>query len=235
MRPFSEIVADYRESGSARLGNWGTFMSRFEVGRPRVAVKLCLFNDPPHWSLQFFGLWIRLGAARREPHEMMESWGFSAHSDMGLHLNWGRHCKIFNWPWMYDHCRTEVMLRDGSFVPYEMFPRLAKGEPFRTNPEPENRYRETFRYRYDLKSGEVQERVATVTVERREWCWRARPFRWLRWPKMVRTSIDVRFSDEVGERAGSWKGGCTGCGYDMKPGETPEQCLRRMEAERRFT
>lgn len=25
------------------------------------------------------------------------------------------------------------------------------------------------------------------------------------------------------------------CGYDLKPGETPLQCLRRMQSERRFT
>lgn len=30
------------------------------------------------------------------------------------------------------------------------------------------------------------------------------------------------------------KGGCTGCGYDIKPGETPLECLQRMERERKF-
>ncbi len=34
--------------------------------------------------------------------------------------------------------------------------------------------------------------------------------------------------------AGSWKGGVLGCGYEMKPGETPKQTLRRMERERVF-
>lgn len=90
---------------------------------------------------------------------------------------------------------------------------------------------EAYPYRYTLKSGEVQERRATVHVERREW--RAR---W--WPLIPRrkscTSISVDFDDEVGEGTGSWKGGTTGCGYDMLDHETPLDCLRRMESERRF-
>jgi hypothetical protein len=83
-----------------------------------------------------------------------------------------------------------------------------------------------------LKSGEVQHRTATVFIERMEW--RPRIMRWQSLIRKVRTSIDVRFSDEVGERSGEWKGGCTGCGYELLPGENMEQCLRRMECERIF-
>ena len=32
----------------------------------------------------------------------------------------------------------------------------------------------------------------------------------------------------------SWKGGCTGCSYDMIEGETIKACLGRMERERKF-
>ena len=35
-------------------------------------------------------------------------------------------------------------------------------------------------------------------------------------------------SDEVGEETGSWKGGTIGCGYNLKPGETAEECFDRM-------
>jgi len=83
-------------------------------------------------------------------------------------------------------------------------------------------------YTYVLKSGKVQKRIATIYEETRTW---TRPW----FPhKMVRKTIDIEFNDEVGERSGSWKGGCTGCGYDMLPGETGLQTLRRMEAEREF-
>lgn len=87
---------------------------------------------------------------------------------------------------------------------------------------------ETHPFRYVLVRGVVQERRATIQVERRTW---TRP--WLPW-KQVSTYIDVSFNDEVGERSGSWKGGTIGCSYDMKPGETPLDTLRRMERERKF-
>lgn len=85
-----------------------------------------------------------------------------------------------------------------------------------------------YSYQYERESGEIQKREATIHQETRIW----RRF-WIPWQKVVR-SINVEFSDEVGERTGSWKGGTTGCGYQMLPHETPLECLRRMERERRF-
>lgn len=87
---------------------------------------------------------------------------------------------------------------------------------------------ETHPYAYLLNSGVVQRRTATIKHERRMWT------RWWLPSRRVSNSIDVTFSDEVGERSGSWKGGCIGCSYTMKPGETPLQTLRRMELEREF-
>jgi len=86
----------------------------------------------------------------------------------------------------------------------------------------------SYSYRYELESGEIQERTATITKESRIWT-RA----WIPWKKVTR-SINVEFSGEVGEGTGSWKGGTTGCSYSMLPNETPLECLRRMERERRF-
>lgn len=83
-------------------------------------------------------------------------------------------------------------------------------------------------YTYTLRSGEVQHRTATIKAERRLW---ARP--WLPAEREERY-IDVEFSGEVGERSGTWKGGTIGCGFDMLPGETPLDALRRMEATRKF-
>jgi hypothetical protein len=41
-------------------------------------------------------------------------------------------------------------------------------------------------------------------------------------------------SKECGERKGSWKGGTLGCSYELLPNETPLDCLKRMEKERKF-
>lgn len=86
----------------------------------------------------------------------------------------------------------------------------------------------TYNYTYERESGEIQTCKATIVQERREW---TRP--WIPW-RMVKRSIKVDFDKEIGEGTGSWKGGTVGCYYDMKPGETRLECLRRMERERRF-
>lgn len=87
---------------------------------------------------------------------------------------------------------------------------------------------ETHPYTYTLRSGEKQLRTATIQKESRSWS------RFWLPSKITRTSIDVKFSDEVGERSGSWKGGVLGCSYEVLPNELPLEALRRMERERKF-
>lgn len=93
-----------------------------------------------------------------------------------------------------------------------------------------NAMSESHPYVYTLKDGTVQKRIATVTKEKRKW-----HRKWFPFLKMERVSIDVEFDDEVGEGTGSWKGGVIGCGYDVVPGETMLNALRRMEKERVFS
>lgn len=188
----------------------------------KCSAALCLFEDG--WSFDLFGLFLPLPfRVTREPHEIMESWGFSF-VERTIHFNWGRHTKIFRFPWDWEHLKCEVQRPDGSWVPYVA--------SYESDTEPDGRWEESYPYQYLLKSGEVQERTATVYIERREWRWRW--LMWCPWPAIKRQSVDITFDDEVGERTGSWKGGTIGCGYEMKPGETALQTLRRMEREREF-
>jgi len=90
------------------------------------------------------------------------------------------------------------------------------------------------RYKYVCRDGTIQDDIiATYSVEEREWRWKA--LRWLPWPRKVSRCISVEFDKEVGEERGSWKGGTIGCGYEMRVGETPDECLYRMQRERRFS
>jgi hypothetical protein len=88
---------------------------------------------------------------------------------------------------------------------------------------------EKHQYLHITDRGEDQMATATIHVDRMAW-----GYRWLPFPFKVRTYIDVMFDREMGNRAGSWKGGTIGCSYEMKPGETPLDTLRRMEADRSF-
>ena len=191
------------------------------------SLSLNLFDDPPHYSLHIRFLWpnifLRLPfRARREPSDTMESWGFRIFL-RDTHLNWGARTKIVHHPWDWVHVLHEVQREDGSWVS----PRAEYSPPYS-----DGRAVGEFFYSYRLKSGEYQNRVATVYCERREWRWRW--LMWAAWPRRRSQCISVNFDDEVGERTGSWKGGCLGCGYEMLPGETAEQTLRRMERDRKF-
>lgn len=121
---------------------------------------------------------------------------------------------VFDGHWIQNRNREWVLMND-----------FDKPWYFREN----YAYSETHPYTYVLKSGEVQNRTATCTIEKRKW-----HRKWVPFLTMTRQVIDIAFDDEVGERSGSWKGGCTGCSYDMIEGETIKVCLGRMERERKF-
>lgn len=208
---------------------WNARFTWAEVsGRFGCAVALCSFEE--HYSLHVHLGWpnifFRLPFLSRwhhEPDEGMESWGISIYP-RDAHLNWGRHCKIVHFPWDWSHVRHDVFDKDQCRRTWIASWRDPKAD--------DGRYIETHPYTYRLRSGDVQQRTAEIYGEEMEWRWRW--FRWLPWPRKVSRSIDVKFSNEVGEKTGSWKGGCVGCGYEWRKGETMLQALRRMEAERKF-
>lgn len=193
--------------------------------RPRINLGLFFFNlalilpfrnkwtdecDPPKWGIGYFNqtFWIYRGGKGN--------------------MNGGNKWWTFHMPWGLEWVRTSNLRKDGTWE-HEF-----KGDRknFYEDKWREIIWNETYPYKYTLNSGEVQKRKATVKVEEREW-----RRKWLKWTtafnKVIR-SIDINFSDEVGERTGSWKGGTIGCGYDLLPNETPLECLRRMEKERKF-
>jgi hypothetical protein len=144
-------------------------------------------------------------------------WSVYASKEFGLTFHWGLKRKSFYWPWDLHTLKYQQQMPDGSWVKvqYENAP-----------------YVEHHGYDYVLKSGKVQERIATVSKRRHVLCRRA--FKSLGWPTWIEESIDVQFSDEVGERSGSWKGGTIGCSNELSAGETMLDSLRRMERERTF-
>lgn len=246
-------LVGFRWFDRGRRGGWDMRLSWAQVtGGFGLALALCLFEEgySLHIHLGWPNIFIRLPLPRRwlrEPYEMMESWGLSWFGRADIHLNWGRRSKILHMPWAWEFHRRSLLAEDGRSWIHELASH-SRGSTLGRNtsipigypPASERHFflsdlphwQSEMPYRYALRNFEIQERKATISVTEMEWRWRW--FTWLAFPRMVRRSIDVKFSDEVGERAGSWKGGCVGCGYDMLPDETPQECLRRMERERRF-
>ena len=204
----------------------GTFVTRVRKSlrgcRLRPSLRLCLFEE--EYAVDVFGLLIALpfmDRFRRNPCDMMESWGVY-YMERSVVWCWGSRTKFWHMPWELSHIKTEVFRPDGTW---------AKRVQCYETGSPDGRAVWTLPYRYELQSGEVQNRTATVYVERMEW-----RQRWLRWCPLFtkkRQSIEVMFDGEVGEQSGSWKGGVIGTGYTMKRGETAEMTLRRMEVEYR--
>lgn len=148
-------------------------------------------------------------------------WGFSICREFGLILRWGHRRKTFDWAFRWEVVSWEYEATDGAWRDNQKEWDWREKAKFEAHP-----------YTYTLKNGTVQSVTAEIRQERMV---RGRRYlRWLGWPKLKTRSIDVLFSGEVGERAGSWKGGCIGCGYTMNDGETPLDTLRRMERERKF-
>lgn len=142
-----------------------------------------------------------------------------------LYLNWGRKCKFIYMPWEYEHYRTRLFLADGSWV--------EEPKDFKQREDMQAiLWTERYNYDYRLRSGDVQEALATVTVHECEM--RMRGFKRLPLFRKVARYIDVSFDRELGEGAGSWKGGVLGTGYRMLPNETARECLYRMQRERKF-
>lgn len=194
-----------------------------------------------HFAVGFANLFIRLPFLdkwflSREQGGDCPRFGFSFTQDGDtLHLHWNRAGKVIWMPWTTRMISWEFLAADGRWLPRDQIERSwAPGQGVKP-------YQETHPYHYMLQSGETQHVTATITRERscRGLYWfsdKGPVSRALRTvgPKWRSESIDIAFSGEVGERAGSWKGGCVGCGYTMKPGETPRHTLLRMQRERRF-
>lgn len=196
------------------------------------------FDERPniHLALFFFELYINLPFKSGIDDCESLSYGFYLYG-IGLHPLWfdqlwirlGTKSKVIEMPWAFDWVRTSNLRTDGS---WEHETRKNRKDFY------EEKWKgiiwnETVPFSYKLKSGEKQNVLATIKVEEREW----RP-QWFKWTKLfakTRKTIDIDFDGEVGERAGSSKGGTVGCSYEIIGSETPLECLRRMEVERKFT
>lgn len=133
-----------------------------------------------------------------------------------------RSSKTINFPWAYKWWKREVLFKDG-------WRKEEKGNYFWDKEKWADQILiEKFPYNYKLKSGKIQERIATVYQEKCYWK------NWFGLNVMMRHYLEIEFNNEVGEKSGSWKGGVLGCSFLINKGETSEQALRRMEKVRKF-
>lgn len=215
---------------------WFKNGSQIEVARGRCAlgIRITTFAKQVGSS---YNLWLGLGfiqafipvafTPRQWSFGEGPSWGIQL-SLVEIILNWNRAWKFVPWPFHTILLSRHYEGKDGQWI---------DDRPHYRNDAGEYEYKagaksSTHDYYYVLQSGKQQKVRATIIRER--WIKGRHILSKLGWPSRTEYTIDVQFSDEIGERTGSWKGGCVGCGYGMKKGETPIMTLRRMEAERVF-
>lgn len=222
-----DVEYNHRNKQTFYRMRWGELV----LNRPGFGLELCRFEEGYSLKCQVCRVlaYVRLPFLQRwhrEPEEIMESWGASWFGHDGyLALHWGRRYSHLTPFWkQWKQTSHEVRRPDGLWVPF-----VGSWEEKRDGKEPDGRQEETYPYRYLLQSGEVQHRLATIYVERR-----TRTMVWLPFIRRTAYWMNVHFNDEVGERSGSWKGGCIGCSYEIRADETPRECLKRMELERKF-
>lgn len=175
----------------------------------------------------FFTVYIHLSEEYDRPWDDNGfMYGFYIYDWYDINFGWGT--KSFCWEFPYVAKiwnRTEIFDVNG----IHWFTERKGEKSWDTRYEIQNKIKKSYPYKYVLKNGEIQEREAKVHVSNMVWT-----RKWFPFLEVNKRCIDVDFSDEVGERTGSWKGGCISCGYELREGETPEECLRRMERERKF-
>lgn len=186
------------------------------------------------WGKLYINLPIKTGIQDCES----AAWGFNYHDNTiwiyiggGGNFQGGKKWKTFSMPWQYDWVRTSTYMRDETWFNETNKQRLTwNGEGYATHKWlSEYKWRETLPYIDEYDNTTVN---ATISVTEREW--RPRAFMWTSLFSRSKRQIDIEFDKEVGREKGSYKGGCLGCSYELKAGETPAQCLKRMEQERKF-
>lgn len=188
------------------------------------------------WGQLYIHLPIRTGIQDSES----AAWGINYHGNIfwiyiggGGNFAGGKKWKTIHMPWEYDWVRTSTLLKGGSWFNETKRNRVDwSGEATEEgsyNWLLDNEWQETYDYTDSYDGTKLQ---AKVSVKEREW-----RMRWLKWTRLfskTKKTIEVNFSEEVGKEKGSWKGGVTGCGYDLRENETPLEALRRMERDRKF-
>lgn len=191
------------------------------------------------WGTMYIKLPVHTGINRCEN----PAWGFNYHDNTAWFyiggengVSEGKKWKTIHMPWQLTWVRTSTKLQDGTWF-HETLKNRKKwnandpdGNQYGTYEWlKKNKWQETYLYQ-DISDGTTVQ--ATVGLRIQEW--RPRGMKWTKLFAKIRKSIDIDFDQEVGKEKGSWKGGVLGCSYDLIEDETPLECLRRMNIERKF-
>ena len=137
------------------------------------------------------------------------------------------HSKVFWWPWQLTIVRHDLLFPDGDVYWRNQYPKkdskhLHWYEVFdkdvKSTDGPEAEVAKFIDLTHYTKDGRKQVAHIRLTGEEREW--RPTCTRWLPFFKHTRRVVDCSSDVEIGEKAGSWKGGMMGWSCEWRHGES---------------
>jgi len=154
------------------------------------------------------------------------SYGLTYHNN-SLMFYWNKKCKVWNLPFFsYDWIRTSLLLSNGTWE------HESKGnrKDFYNKEWTDKQWEITIPYKHTTSSeGHIDVDVKCHITERE---WRRKWFKWTKTSAKISRTVAVEFSDEVGPRRGSWKGGVLGTGFKIPNNTTDiDKGLKKMEKE----
>ncbi len=169
----------------------------------------------------------------------------SAYDINGNYLCNGTHLREWTYKYLPKYCKpynAETKDIDFQTVPWFIYPKndkIEKWPPFKDgydNFDSVSSNIEVFKFYEYIDKYDNSKTIARVNIEEREWIrgkwkWLRAILKFIPGCVFIRRTIDVEFRDEVGSEKGSWKGGTLGCGFNMLPNETIDECFNRFQKE----
>ena len=168
-------------------------------------------------------------------------YGFAYHGQMfWIYLGKGDRWLTFDMPWMYTIVRHDLLLPNGELYHRNLFPKYKLGAKTRSltwfdvfektskNKRISGAQVECAKFVdvvHHTKTGKRQVARIRLTGEEREW--RMKWFTWLPLFRKIQRTVDCDSDVELGERAGSWKGGRIGWSCEWRKDESMKQAFYR--------
>lgn len=137
----------------------------------------------------------------------------------------GKKLKFIYMPYSYDWIRTSLLLKNGKWEHETKENR----KTFYEEPWLSKQLQFVIPYKHKTANEGDIDLFITCHIKEREW-----RQKWLKWTKIgakIKKILDVTFSEEVGKRRGSWKGGVLGTGFIIPIGGTYFDALKDMEKQ----
>ena len=144
--------------------------------------------------------------------------------------------KAIDMPWQWEIVRHDLLFPNGMLFHRNHYPRIRLGEKtdskhwyevFEKPMSDDIKYNfcREIQIEHHTKYGRKQVANLRMCGEEREWRWKW--FKWLPFPNQVQRVIDCESDVELGERAGSWKGGMIGWSIPWNKGEEFEYAFKK--------